>query len=121
MRQNIVEPEQMPAIADQLLTLGYSDDDVRAILGGNHCGSRNASGNEGRRPVAASRLNAGNTPRTRSEASTGPSVGLFRSQPPGLAVCFAAELWERFSYYGMRALLVFYLTRHFLLPTPRAI
>jgi POT family proton-dependent oligopeptide transporter len=24
------------------------------------------------------------------------------------------ELWERFSYYGMRALLIFYLTRHFL-------
>jgi len=29
-------------------------------------------------------------------------------------VCFAVELWERFSYYGMRALLVFYLTQHFL-------
>jgi POT family proton-dependent oligopeptide transporter len=40
--------------------------------------------------------------------------GLFRDQPPGLAVCFAVELWERFSYYGMRALLVFYLTQHFL-------
>jgi POT family proton-dependent oligopeptide transporter len=31
-----------------------------------------------------------------------------------LFICFSTELWERFSYYGMRALLVFYLTQHFL-------
>jgi proton-dependent oligopeptide transporter, POT family len=29
--------------------------------------------------------------------------------PPGLAVLFFTELWERFSYYGMRALLVLFL------------
>lgn len=34
--------------------------------------------------------------------------------PAGLFVLFATEMWERFSYYGMRALLVFYLTKHFL-------
>jgi len=38
----------------------------------------------------------------------------FKGHPPGLVVCFTTELWERFSYYGMRALLVFYLTQHFL-------
>ncbi len=38
----------------------------------------------------------------------------FKGHPPGLFVCFSIELWERFSYYGMRALLVFYLTQHFL-------
>ena len=27
-------------------------------------------------------------------------------------VCFATEMWERFSYYGMRALLILYLTKH---------
>src|SRR3954447_20580279 len=32
--------------------------------------------------------------------------------PPGLYVLFGAEMWERFSYYGMRALLVLYLTEH---------
>ena len=37
-----------------------------------------------------------------------------RSQPRGLYVLFFAEMWERFSYYGMRALLIFYLTWHFL-------
>src|SRR5579862_2575018 len=37
-----------------------------------------------------------------------------RQHPRGLAVLFFAEMWERFSYYGMRGLLVFYLTEHFL-------
>ncbi|CAM2006753.1 peptide MFS transporter [Acanthopleuribacter pedis] len=31
-----------------------------------------------------------------------------QSHPPGLAVLFMAEMWERFSYYGMRALLTLY-------------
>lgn len=30
-------------------------------------------------------------------------------QPRGLALLFIAEMWERFSYYGMRALLILYL------------
>lgn len=34
--------------------------------------------------------------------------------PKGLYVLFLTELWERFSYYGMRALLIFYATQHFL-------
>lgn len=34
--------------------------------------------------------------------------------PVGLFLLFFAELWERFSYYGMRALLVFYMTKGFL-------
>ena len=34
--------------------------------------------------------------------------------PRGLFVLFFAEMWERFSYYGMRALLVLYLAQHFL-------
>ena len=31
------------------------------------------------------------------------------AQPAGLRVLFLTEMWERFSYYGMRALLVIYL------------
>ncbi len=38
----------------------------------------------------------------------------FFGHPRGLAVLFFAEMWERFSYYGMRALLVTYLVWHFL-------
>lgn len=33
----------------------------------------------------------------------------FLGQPRGLMTLFFTEFWERFSYYGMRALLVFYL------------
>lgn len=38
----------------------------------------------------------------------------FWGHPKGLYVLFLTEMWERFSFYGMRALLVFYLTKHFL-------
>ncbi len=41
-------------------------------------------------------------------------VQLLRGHPRGLIICFLAEMWERFSYYGMRAILIFYLTQHFL-------
>ena len=34
--------------------------------------------------------------------------------PRGLFYLFFAELWERFSFYGMRALLVLYMTKHLL-------
>src|SRR3989304_3666448 len=34
--------------------------------------------------------------------------------PVGLYTLFFAEMWERFSYYGMRALLVFYMIKGFL-------
>jgi POT family proton-dependent oligopeptide transporter len=36
--------------------------------------------------------------------------------PRGLAFLFATEMWERFSYYGMRALLVLYMVKYLLLP-----
>ncbi|MEU9702316.1 oligopeptide:H+ symporter [Streptomyces sp. NPDC047981] len=44
-------------------------------------------------------------------ASTGtPGSGkTFLGHPRGLATLFFTEMWERFSYYGMRALLVLYL------------
>ena len=38
----------------------------------------------------------------------------FLGHPQGLFILFFAEMWERFSYYGMRALLIFYLTKHWL-------
>ncbi|MCM3004681.1 peptide MFS transporter [Priestia koreensis] len=33
-----------------------------------------------------------------------------KKHPPGLYLLFLTEMWERFSYYGMRAILVLYLT-----------
>ncbi len=44
----------------------------------------------------------------------------FLGHPRGLFMLFFAEMWERFSYYGMRAILVFYLTKHFLFGTDPA-
>lgn len=41
-------------------------------------------------------------------------IQLLRQHPKGLLILFFAEMWERFSYYGMRAILIFYLTQHFL-------
>jgi POT family proton-dependent oligopeptide transporter len=42
------------------------------------------------------------------------AIQLAREHPRGLFILFFAEMWERFSYYGMRGLLVFYLTQQFL-------
>jgi POT family proton-dependent oligopeptide transporter len=36
------------------------------------------------------------------------------AHPRGLYTLFFTEMWERFSYYGMRALLVLYLTTEYL-------
>ncbi len=36
-------------------------------------------------------------------------------QPRGLTILFLTNMWEQFSYYGMRALLVYYMTKQFLL------
>ncbi|MGZ2411634.1 proton-dependent oligopeptide transporter, POT family [Sphingomonas sp. F9_3S_D5_B_2] len=40
--------------------------------------------------------------------------------PRQLSRLFTIEMWERFGFYGMRALLVLYLTKHFLLPDHQA-
>ena len=37
-----------------------------------------------------------------------PQKGFF-GHPKGLFTLFFTEFWERFSYYGMRAILVFYI------------
>jgi len=36
--------------------------------------------------------------------------------PKGLTFLFSTEMWERFSFYGMRSLLVLYMTKYLLLP-----
>ena len=42
--------------------------------------------------------------------TTGVTEGGFFGHPRGLATLFFTEFWERFSYYGMRALLVLFMT-----------
>ncbi len=36
-------------------------------------------------------------------------------QPKGLYICFFTEMWERFSFYGMKALLFLYLVKYHLM------
>ena len=55
-----------------------------------------------------------------AELPHGDSAGTFLGHPKGLFVLFFAEMWERFSYYGMRALLIFYLTKHWLFDDSQA-
>ncbi len=38
----------------------------------------------------------------------------FLGHPKGLYVCFATEMWERFSFYGMKFILLLYLTKYHL-------
>jgi POT family proton-dependent oligopeptide transporter len=41
-------------------------------------------------------------------------------QPRGLTILFLTQMWELFSYYGMRALLVYYMTKQLLLAQEKA-
>jgi len=50
-----------------------------------------------------------------SSTKSGQPADLF-GHPRGLTYLFATEMWERFSYYGMRALLVLYMVKYLLLP-----
>ncbi len=46
--------------------------------------------------------------------------GTWFGHPRQLARLFTTEMWERFGYYGMRALLTLYLTKHFLFSDQQA-
>jgi POT family proton-dependent oligopeptide transporter len=41
-------------------------------------------------------------------------------QPRGLTILFLTQMWEEFSYYGMRSLLVYYMTKQLLLGQEKA-
>ena len=49
-------------------------------------------------------------PATRSSISL--LFNPLQGHPPGVAILALTEVWERMSYYGMRALLVYYMTKH---------
>src|SRR5208337_3957833 len=46
----------------------------------------------------------------RGTVNTSSDHSLF-GHPKGLAILFLTEMWERFSYYGMRSLLVYYMMK----------
>jgi len=41
-------------------------------------------------------------------------AGDFLGHPKGLYICFFTEMWERFSFYGMKALLLLYILKYHL-------
>lgn len=47
-----------------------------------------------------------------------PPLAVTRGHPVALALLFFVEMWERFSYYGMRAMLVLYLREALSSPNP---
>ncbi len=53
-------------------------------------------------PGAQAAAAAGNVP-------SGPVGGTLFGQPRGLATLFFTEMWERFTYYGMRAILILFM------------
>ncbi|MFT4604925.1 MAG: POT family proton-dependent oligopeptide transporter [Rhodothermales bacterium] len=55
---------------------------------------------------------------TRTAAVPDPSTATFFGHPRGLATLFFTEMWERFSYYGMRALLILFMTETTLSANP---
>jgi POT family proton-dependent oligopeptide transporter len=46
-------------------------------------------------------------------ATSGTGEKQWFGHPQQLAILFTSEMWERFGYYGMRALLILYLVEHF--------
>jgi len=50
---------------------------------------------------------------TSQDAATSAYDRSFFGHPAGLSTLFFTEMWERFSYYGMRAILLLYMTKTF--------
>ena len=48
------------------------------------------------------------------------TVSTWFGQPRGLTILFLTQMWEDFSYYGMRALLVYYMTQQLMLSQEKA-
>lgn len=55
-----------------------------------------------------------------SDLYEGSQKRTFLGHPAGMYICFLTEMWERFSYYGMRALLILYLTKYHLFGSEKA-
>ena len=47
-------------------------------------------------------------------------MSIHHNQPKGLFLLFFVEMWERFSYYGMRALLVLYMVKYLMFSTEKS-
>jgi proton-dependent oligopeptide transporter, POT family len=66
-------------------------------------------------PGAVSKCGAGHTLKAMSA-----NQQTWFGQPRGLTILFLTEMWEIFSYYGMRALLVYYMTKQLMIGQGKA-
>jgi proton-dependent oligopeptide transporter, POT family len=66
-------------------------------------------------PGAVSKCGAGHTLKAMSA-----NQQTWFGQPRGLTILFLTEMWEIFSYYGMRTLLVYYMTKQLLIGQEKA-
>src|SRR3546814_410937 len=66
------------------------------------------------RPLECGLIKVGSSEPVATKSLSAEEGKTLLGHPRGLFVLFFAEMWERFSYYGMRALLIFYLVQHWL-------
>ena len=52
---------------------------------------------------------------TAAKSETGVQPGDWFGHPRGLSILFLTEMWDQFSFFGMRALLVYYMTKELLI------
>src|SRR5690349_7179899 len=69
--------------------------------------------------LMATDLSAPDSP-TSSARDTRPAPSDWFGQPRGLTILFLTDMWEQFSFYGMRALLVYYMVKQLLIGQERA-
>ena len=55
------------------------------------------------------------SPRLQPQPQPQPQPSPWFGQPRGLTILFLTNMWEQFSYFGMRALLVYYMTKQLLI------
>ena len=83
---------------------------MRAVAQSDIChGQRPVQGAGYTRALPAAEPSVSATP-----VSALPARDEFLGHPKGVYVCFFTEMWERFSFYGMKALLLLYLTKYHL-------
>src|SRR5688572_27502625 len=90
-------------------------DSFASDAGGGHTGpsGQPPCRNHERRAHAQTDRNAHRKLRGRGRGMTvapTPSSAQWFGHPRGLSTLFFTEMWERFSYYGMRALLILFMT-----------
>ncbi|MBF0206146.1 MAG: peptide MFS transporter, partial [Oligoflexia bacterium] len=65
-------------------------------------------------------ISASQTSSSFSGSATYKNFGELWGHPKGLFILFFTEMWERFSYYGMRAILVYYMMKQLLFTQEKA-